>query len=80
VRVLHLAKRIAIEVTSDAYDICGARAAYNLYPLNQALRDVRSFTLHFRDELYMSQVGRAELGVPFTVKGDESGSTPHDQA
>jgi alkylation response protein AidB-like acyl-CoA dehydrogenase len=80
VRVLHLAKRVAIEVTSDVYDLCGARATYNLYPLNQALRDVRSFTLHFRDELYMSQVGRAELGVPFTVKGDESGSTPHDQA
>jgi alkylation response protein AidB-like acyl-CoA dehydrogenase len=80
IRVLHLAKRLAIEVTSDAYDLCGARAAYNLYPLNQALRDVRSFTLHFRDELYTAQVGRAELGVPFTVKGDESGSTPHDQA
>jgi alkylation response protein AidB-like acyl-CoA dehydrogenase len=80
VRALHLAKRVAIEVTSDAYDICGARATFNIYPLNQALRDVRSFTLHFRDELYTAQVGRAELGVPFTVKGDESGSTPHDQA
>ena len=80
VRALHLAKRVALEVTSDAYDICGARATYNVYPLNQALRDVRSFTLHFRDELYTAQVGRAELGVPFTVKGDESGSTPHDQA
>lgn len=80
VRALHLAKRVAIEVTSDAYDICGARASYNIYPLNQAFRDVRSFTLHFRDELYTAQVGRAEIGIPFTVKGDESGSTPHDQA
>ncbi|MGH2599024.1 MAG: acyl-CoA dehydrogenase family protein [Dehalococcoidia bacterium] len=80
VRALHLAKRLAVDVTSEAYDLCGTRAIYNLYPLNQALRDVRSFTLHFRDELYTAQVGRAELGVPFTVKGDESGSTPHDQA
>lgn len=80
VRALHLAKRLAIDVTSDAYDLCGARVAANIYPLNQALRDVRSFTLHFRDELYTAQVGRAELGVPFVVKGDESGSTPHDQA
>jgi hypothetical protein len=62
------------------YDICGARAAYNIYPFNQALRDTRTFTLHFRDELYCAQVGRAELGVPFVVKSDESGSTPHDQA
>lgn len=80
VRALHLAKRIAIDVTSDAYDICGARVTSNRYPLNQYLRDVRSFTLHFRDELYTAQVGRADLGVPFRVKGDESGSTPHDQA
>jgi len=80
VRALHLAKRVSIEVTSDAYDICGARVTANIYPLNQILRDVRSFTLHFRDELYTAQVGRADLGVPFRVKGDESGSTPHDQA
>jgi alkylation response protein AidB-like acyl-CoA dehydrogenase len=80
VRALHIAKRVAIEVTSAVYDICGARAAFNIYPFNQALRDTRSFTLHFRDELYTAQVGRADLGVPFVVKGDESGSTPHDQA
>lgn len=80
VRALHIAKRVAVEVTSEVYDICGARAAYNIYPFNQALRDTRTFTLHFRDELYCAQVGRAELGLPFVVKGDESGSTPHDQA
>lgn len=80
VRALHIAKRVAIEVTSAVYDICGARAAFNIYPFNQALRDTRAFTLHFRDELYTAQVGRADLGQPFQVKGDESGSTPHDQA
>jgi alkylation response protein AidB-like acyl-CoA dehydrogenase len=80
VRALHMAKKVAIEVTSEVFDICGARSTYTIYPLGQILRDVRSFTLHFRDELYTAQVGRAELGVPFIVKGDESGSTPHDQA
>jgi alkylation response protein AidB-like acyl-CoA dehydrogenase len=79
-RALHLAKRTALEVTSEAYDICGARAAFNIYPFNQALRDVRTFTMHFRDDLYMAQVGKADLGMPFLAKDEQSGSTPHDQA
>jgi alkylation response protein AidB-like acyl-CoA dehydrogenase len=69
-RALHVAKRVALEVTSEAYDICGARAAYNVYPLNQALRDARTFTLHFRDDLYMAMVGRGELGEPFVAKAE----------
>ena len=80
VRALHVAKRLALEVAGAAYDLCGARSASNAYPLNQIYRDVRTFTLHFRDELYTAQVGRAALGTPFVVKADESGSTPHDQA
>jgi alkylation response protein AidB-like acyl-CoA dehydrogenase len=79
-RALHLAKRTALEVTSEVYDICGARAAFNIYPFNQALRDVRTFTMHFRDDLYMAQVGKADLGMPFFAKGEQSGSTPHEQA
>ncbi len=80
IRSLHMAKKVALEVTSDLYDICGARVTYNVYPLNQALRDARSFTLHFRDDLYMAQVGRSDLGVPFVAKDEHSGSTPPDQA
>jgi alkylation response protein AidB-like acyl-CoA dehydrogenase len=80
IRALHLAKRLAIEISNEAYDLCGARVAHNMYALNQIFRDVRAFTLHFRDDLYTAQVGRAELGEQFVVKGDESGSTPHDQA
>lgn len=80
VRALHIAKRLAIEVATAAYDLCGARSASNAYPLNQIYRDVRAFTLHFRDDLYTAQVGRAALGTKFEVKADESGSTPHDQA
>lgn len=80
VRALHLAKRLALEIAYDSYDLCGARVSSNVYPLNQILRDVRAFTLHFRDDLYMAQVGRSALGKEFVVKADESGSTPHDQA
>jgi alkylation response protein AidB-like acyl-CoA dehydrogenase len=79
VRALHIAKRLAIEIATEAYDLCGARSASNSYPLNQIFRDVRAFTLHFRDELYTAQVGRAAMGKEFVVKADESGSTPHDQ-
>lgn len=80
IRALHLAKRVALEVTSEAYDICGARATFNIYPLNQFLRDVRSFTLHFRDDLYMAIVGRADLGEPFVAKAERYRATPPPQA
>jgi hypothetical protein len=36
--------------------------------------------MHFRDDLYMAQVGKADLGMPFFAKDEQSGSTPHDQA
>jgi alkylation response protein AidB-like acyl-CoA dehydrogenase len=73
IRTLHLAKKVALDVTSEAYDICGARAIFNVYPLNQIFRDVRSFTLHFRDDLYMALLGRAELGMPFIAKAERYG-------
>jgi len=68
IRALHVAKRIALDITSDAYDICGARAAFNAYPLNQYFRDVRAFTLHFREDQYMAIAGKAELGVALNAK------------
>jgi alkylation response protein AidB-like acyl-CoA dehydrogenase len=78
-RALHVAKRVALDVTSEAYDICGARAAYNVYPLNQALRDVRAFTLHFSDDQYMAIVGRAELGRRFSAKVERYGVPSPEQ-
>jgi alkylation response protein AidB-like acyl-CoA dehydrogenase len=77
IRALHLAKQVALEVTSEAYDICGARAAFNVYPLNQYLRDVRAFTLHFRDDAYMALLGRAELGQQFNAKAERYGIHEH---
>jgi alkylation response protein AidB-like acyl-CoA dehydrogenase len=78
-QALHLAKRVALDVTQRAFDICGARVAFRSFPLEQMLRDVRTFTLHFRDELYMKQVGQAALGRSFSAKGLSEG-TPLRQA
>ena len=66
VRTLHLAKRLALDLTQRAFDVCGARATFRDQPLERLYRDVRTFTLHFRDEQYMHQVGAgdARRGVP----------------
>jgi alkylation response protein AidB-like acyl-CoA dehydrogenase len=78
-KALHLAKRVALDVTERAFDVCGARVAFRSFPLEQMLRDVRTFTLHFRDELYMRQVGQAVVGQSFSAKGFTEG-TPLRQA
>lgn len=75
-RILHIAKRTALKVSNAAFDILGARVGYRVFPLEQALRDIRMFTLHFRDNLYMQTVGGAVLGTPFSAKGARSGSSP----
>lgn len=75
IRALHLAKLTALMITSRGFDVCGARVSFRIYPLEQALRDVRTFTMHFRDEVYMQIVARAELGEPFKAKVADTGST-----
>ncbi len=75
-RVLHSAKQVALYVTSRLFDLLGARATSRTYPLEQMLRDVRTFTLHFRDDAYMRIVASADLGKPFVAKGSRSGSSP----
>jgi alkylation response protein AidB-like acyl-CoA dehydrogenase len=75
-RVLHVAKRVALDVTGRLFDLLGARVTFRIYPLEQALRDVRTFTLHFRDYAYMQIVAGADLGKPFAAKGFRSGSSP----
>jgi alkylation response protein AidB-like acyl-CoA dehydrogenase len=75
-RVLHVAKAAALKVANQAFDILGARLGYRVFPLDRALRDIRMFTLHFRDNLYMQTVGSAVLGTPFSAKGARSGSSP----
>jgi alkylation response protein AidB-like acyl-CoA dehydrogenase len=75
VRTLHLAKRLALDLTQRAFDICGARATFRDQPLERLYRDVRTFTLHFRDEQYMHQVGQAMLDEEFHAKGYAGAST-----
>jgi alkylation response protein AidB-like acyl-CoA dehydrogenase len=78
-KALHLAKRVALDITARAFDVCGARVAFRSFPLEQTYRDVRTFSLHFRDELYMKQVGQALIEEQFSAKGFTDG-TPLRQA
>jgi alkylation response protein AidB-like acyl-CoA dehydrogenase len=75
IRTLHLAKRLALDLTGRAFDVCGARATFRDQPLERLYRDVRTFTLHFRDEQYMHQVGKAMLDEEFQAKGYAGAST-----
>ena len=58
---VHLAKRAALEATSKAFEICGARTAFRRYPLEAWFRDVRTLTLHVRDDVQMRELGRGLL-------------------
>jgi alkylation response protein AidB-like acyl-CoA dehydrogenase len=80
VRTLHLAKRLALDLSQRAFDVCGARATFRTYELERIFRDVRTFSLHFRDEQYMHQVGQAMLDGEFHAKGYAGASTfPENQ-
>lgn len=74
-QVLHMAKHTLIEISQAAFDICGARAIFRSYPLEQAYRDARSFTLHTRDDHLMFSVGRGMLTGDFSGKGYIDGAT-----
>jgi alkylation response protein AidB-like acyl-CoA dehydrogenase len=80
IRTLHLAKRLALDLTQRAFDVCGARATFRDRDLERLYRDVRTFTLHFRDEQYMHQVGQAMLDGRFRAKGYAGASTFPERA
>ena len=73
---LHVAKHTALEVTRKVFDICGARGTFRMYPLDVMFRDVRTFTLHFRDELYMMRVADDLVSGVYTGKAGSGGSVP----
>jgi alkylation response protein AidB-like acyl-CoA dehydrogenase len=75
IRALHIGKRAALDTTQQAFDICGARAAFRDHALERIFRDVRTFSLHYRDEQYMQQVGQAMLDGEFHAKGYAGAST-----
>lgn len=67
-RVLHTSKQTALAVTTKAFDIVGARGAFKHLPLERALRDVRTFSLHFRESQVLRMLTDAELGGEFHSK------------
>ncbi len=67
-RVLHTSKQTALMVTSKAFDVCGARAAFRHLPIERAFRDVRTFSLHFRESAVLRMVADADLGGEFHSK------------
>jgi alkylation response protein AidB-like acyl-CoA dehydrogenase len=76
IRTMHLAKDVALTVPYEGFDLLGARAAHERYPLGRIMRDARTFTLHFRDDLYVERLAARALGEGFSAKGGRGGSTP----
>lgn len=80
IRTMHLAKNAVLDIPYQGFDIVGARAAHERYPLGQMMRDARTFTLHFRDDLYVQRLADLAMGRGFSAKKARSGSTPFDQS
>jgi alkylation response protein AidB-like acyl-CoA dehydrogenase len=80
IRTMHLAKNAVLEIPFQGFDIVGARAAHERYPLGQMMRDARTFTLHFRDDLYVQRLADLAMGKGFSAKKARGGSTPFDQS
>jgi alkylation response protein AidB-like acyl-CoA dehydrogenase len=67
-RALHTSKQAALMITSKAFDVVGARAAFRHLPIERAFRDVRTFSLHFRESALLKLLVQAELGGDFHSK------------
>ena len=78
VRTMHLAKEVVLAIPYEGFDLVGARACHERYPLGQMMRDARTFTLHFRDDLYLERLAQLALGHGFSAKGGRGGSTPFE--
>ncbi|MBC8194268.1 MAG: acyl-CoA/acyl-ACP dehydrogenase [Acidimicrobiia bacterium] len=78
VRTMHLAKEVVLAIPYEGFDLVGARACHERYPLGQMMRDARTFTLHFRDDLYLERLAKMALGQGFSAKGGRGGSTPFE--
>jgi alkylation response protein AidB-like acyl-CoA dehydrogenase len=67
-RALHTSKQTALMVTSKAFDVVGARAAFRHLPVERAFRDARTFSLHFRESALLKLLTQANLGADFHSK------------
>jgi alkylation response protein AidB-like acyl-CoA dehydrogenase len=67
-QALFLAKHAGLDFVVKAFDICGARSTFNDQLLNLYYRDVRTFTLHFREDRMLQMLGGAAIGGEFHSK------------
>lgn len=67
-RALHTSKQTALMVTSKAFDVVGARAAFRHLPVERAFRDARTFSLHFRESALLRLLTQTNLGADFHSK------------
>lgn len=67
-RAVHFAKQAALTVANKAIEVVGSRGTFRHLPLERALRDVRTFTLHSRDSRNMRRVAEAALSGEYHSK------------
>ena len=65
---VHVAKSAALDATRQAFDICGARTSFRMFPLETWYRDARTLTLHVRDDVQMRELGRGLIRGGSSVK------------
>jgi alkylation response protein AidB-like acyl-CoA dehydrogenase len=73
-KALHVAKRVLLSTTQRVFEVAGARSAFRSLPLERMYRDARTFTLHFRDELYTRDIGRALVAGDYHAKAHVDGT------
>ncbi|AQT80663.1 hypothetical protein B1R94_17460 [Mycolicibacterium litorale] len=70
VQTLVVAKEIALQVTQQAFDVCGARSIFKRYQLEQIFRDTRTFTLHYRVDGYVRDLGASLIAGDYNLRGN----------
>jgi alkylation response protein AidB-like acyl-CoA dehydrogenase len=69
VQTLAVAKEISLQVTQRALDVCGARSVFKRYQLEQIFRDTRTFTLHYRVDDYVRDLGASLIADNYDLRG-----------
>lgn len=69
-QALATAKKTALNITQRAFDVCGARAVFKDYQLEQIFRDTRTFTLHYRVDGYLRDLGAAVVAGDYELRGN----------
>jgi alkylation response protein AidB-like acyl-CoA dehydrogenase len=70
VQALAVAKKTSLQVTQRAFDVCGARAIFRQHQLEQIFRDTRTFTLHYRVDGYVRDLGAALIADAYDQGGN----------